>query len=79
MRSYCSDRSLGFKFQPNAVIYRDVPSEYKDAYMNAIPDSVFQSDDYLGRFSMAASWLVFIGALIVRLPCFFLTADLLTG
>lgn len=66
-RSYCTTRSFGSAIQPAAVLLGDAPTEFVEPLQTILPDSVFTADDYLGRFTTAASYLLFVGAIATAL------------
>ncbi|SCV72446.1 BQ2448_3983 [Microbotryum intermedium] len=66
-RSYCTKRSFGFEFRPALALLGDVPTQYEDALDAALPNNVFSDDKYLGRFTKAANYLVFIGSILAAL------------
>ncbi|KAM0754646.1 hypothetical protein T439DRAFT_321678 [Meredithblackwellia eburnea MCA 4105] len=66
-RSYCSQRSFGATFQPASVLYTDIPTAYTSAFNATVPKSVFTDDAYLGNFTKAANYLVFIGSILAAL------------
>ncbi|ORY55531.1 actin cortical patch SUR7/pH-response regulator pali [Leucosporidium creatinivorum] len=66
-RSYCTPRAFGAPIQPAAVFLQDVPTKFAEPLQAILPDSVFTADDYLGKFTTAASYLVFVGAIAAAL------------
>ena len=43
---------------------QDAPANFAAAIKTVLPDNVFTADDYLGRFTRAATYLIFVGTLL---------------
>lgn len=59
----CSNHTFGAKFIPLDVLLGDTPDNYTVFTQFIIPASTFKNSSYLGSFSTAAFWLVFVGTL----------------
>lgn len=58
----CSQRNFGFEFLPADAILADAPQDARQDLLNFLPESTFRDSSYLGRFSKAAMYLIFIGS-----------------
>lgn len=64
---YCTSRGFGSTIQPAVVLIQDAPAEFATAIQTVLPDNVFTADDYLGRFTKAATYLIFVGTLLAAI------------
>ncbi|CEH19465.1 Actin cortical patch SUR7/pH-response regulator PalI [Ceraceosorus bombacis] len=61
----CVDSSFGSgRFQPAETIYADLPTEYQSLFNQTVSQGTFADSSYLGRFSHAAFYLVFVGTVL---------------
>ncbi|EST09976.1 Actin cortical patch SUR7/pH-response regulator PalI [Kalmanozyma brasiliensis GHG001] len=58
----CSQRNFGFEFLPADAVLSDTPQGDRQTLQNFLPESTFRDSGYLGRFSKAAMYLIFIGS-----------------
>ncbi|GAA5938649.1 SUR7/PalI family protein [Sporobolomyces koalae] len=70
-RSYCEDATIHPAFQPAKVLMADIPQDYTNALSETLPNNVFTADDYLGRYTRAASYLIMIGSLATAIAALF--------
>ncbi|PWN51923.1 hypothetical protein IE53DRAFT_29609 [Violaceomyces palustris] len=63
----CTDRSFGFEWRPLDALERDAPSSVQSQIPNLINQGTFTSSDYLGRFSKAGFYLIFVGTVLTGL------------
>ena len=68
----CSSKKFGNIFQPLTVLEADQANGVN--VTSILPQSTFTDNQYLGRFSQAAFWLIFIGTVLAGLS--FLTGFL---
>lgn len=62
---FCTSTQFAEPFQPfQQVLLRDVPGAQNTTLLGVIPDGTFTADNYLGSFSKAAFYLIFIGAIL---------------
>jgi len=67
---FCDSTNWGYRFQPASTILADAPSALRTNILDALPNGVFTNDSYLGRFSHAAFYLIFIGVLLAGVAFF---------
>lgn len=61
----CNDSSFGFEWRPYDQLLFHVPSQYNATLTRYISnDLTFADSDYLGRFSRASFYLIFIGTIL---------------
>ncbi|KAK4046104.1 hypothetical protein OIV83_006357 [Microbotryomycetes sp. JL201] len=66
-RSYCTRRGFGSTIQPAIVLQQDIPERFAPALTQVLPDSVFTADAYLGTYTKAATYLIFVGSIAAAL------------
>jgi len=62
---YCSNSHFGSAFTPVTAILNDVPEGLRTDVANALPNTTFSSNGYLGKATQAAFYLYFIGAICI--------------
>lgn len=65
----CSSNTFGNRFMPVMTLTQDAPQNANIG--NLLPQGVFQDDSYLGRFTNAAFYLLFIGTILAGLAFLF--------
>jgi len=64
----CGPRGFGDgRFEPLQVLYADINQQYQTQLNQTVSEGTFADSDYLGRFSHAAFWLIFIGTVLAGL------------
>lgn len=66
-RSYCTSRGFGSTIQPAVILEQDIPERFVPALRRALPETVFTADSYLGTYTKAATYLIFIGSIAAAL------------
>lgn len=61
----CSDRNFGYKYQPVMVLQSDINSQYRQFVNSTISASTFQDSSYLGRFTNAANYIIFVATVVI--------------
>lgn len=71
----CGPRGFGEgRFEPAQTLAGDIAIEFQPALNATISSGTFRDSDYLGKFSHAAFWLIFVGTVLAGLA--FLTGFL---
>lgn len=61
----CTSRSFGYQYRPLEVLEQDATAQNRGAIVQAVPTGTFSNSDYLGRFSGPASYLAFVGTVVI--------------
>ena len=61
----CSGRSFGYQYQPLNVLEEDATTQNRGLIAGAVGDGTFTDSNYLGKFSGPASYLAFVGTVVV--------------
>jgi len=64
----CSNSTIGYQFEPAAVLVSDVPDLYLPQLIASIPDNAaFKNSSYLAGLTRPATWLLFFGTICAGL------------
>lgn len=61
----CSERNFGYKYQPLNVLQGDISTQYRSFVSETVSASTFQDSTYLGRFTNAANYIIFVATVVI--------------
>ncbi|KAK0545422.1 hypothetical protein OC846_005682 [Tilletia horrida] len=65
---FCTGHQFGHRFQPYGTLVADAPDNLQQQVAQAAPqDATFADNEYLGKYTHAAFWLLFIGTIVAGL------------